>query len=268
MTLSLIFSAASLIICGFSFIYFLAYLRRRTGAERLLKDFKEEVDLLIDGIDLKTDQNLTLLEDKAKSVKALIDTLDRRIAVYARELDRRNTQESALSALAGESPTPRPSEGAHTNGTNGVQTEGAYAALGRARGLRSSLEVILPEPDTTSETPGQETAAARETSLQVARETSLQVARETSLQVAPADPAIDSSGGSLDPAVPEAETGQSAGPRFIRSPNQVKPKTPLTELVLELSRNGFSAETIAARLGVTIAEVDLALAMSERKFNR
>ncbi|MFP3040182.1 hypothetical protein LQZ19_00005 [Treponema primitia] len=228
MTLSLIFSAAALIICGFSFIYLLSYLRRRTGAERILKDFEEEVDRLIAGIDLAAERNLTLLEDKSKSLKILLDTLDRRITAYARELDRRNTQESALSALTGESPKPR-------------SAEGAYAALGRARGLRSSLEVILPEPDTQPETPGQEPAAM---------------------------PALDPSGGLFDPAVPEAETGKSAGPRFIRSPNQVKPKAPLTEQVLELSRNGFSAETIAARLGVTIAEVDLALAMSERKFNR
>jgi DNA-binding NarL/FixJ family response regulator len=64
------------------------------------------------------------------------------------------------------------------------------------------------------------------------------------------------------------QSGQSAGPRFIRSANPVKARTPLTEQVLELSRNGFSIDTIAARLGVTQAEVDLALAMSERPSSR
>jgi hypothetical protein len=190
MDLSVIFSAASLLISGFTFIYLQAYLRRRTGAERILAEFEEEVNKLIAGIDAAADRDITLLEDKAKSIKALLETLDRRIAVYARELDRRNTQESA---------------------------ESAYAALGK--GLRSTLKVNPPEPESAA-LPG-------------------------------------------DPAPGPAAPVEAAGPRFIRSANPVKPKTPLTEQVLELSRNGFSPDTIAARLGVTLAEVDLALAMPE-----
>ncbi|GHV77019.1 hypothetical protein AGMMS49942_18400 [Spirochaetia bacterium] len=186
MTLSVIFSAASLLISGFAFIYFQAYLRRRTGAGRILTDLKEEANEIIAAADAATDRDLTLLEDKAKSVKALLETLDRRIAVYARELARRNTRESA---------------------------ESAYAALGR--GIRSTLTVNPPEPEPAA---------------------------------VPGDPAPG-----------------PAAPRFIRSANPVKVKTPLTEQVLELSRNGFSPDTIAARLGVTLAEVDLALAMPERK---
>jgi uncharacterized coiled-coil protein SlyX len=138
MTLSVIFSAASLIICGFSFIWLLGYLRRRTGAQRILRDFEEEVERLIAGIDLAAERNLTLLEDKAASVKSLIETLDRRIAAHARELDRRNTQEAVLPALARESGSADPR-------VNGARTEDAYTALGRSRGLRSSLEVTLPE---------------------------------------------------------------------------------------------------------------------------
>ncbi|MDR2740302.1 MAG: hypothetical protein LBB68_10800 [Treponema sp.] len=235
MTLSVIFSAASLIICGFFFIWLLGYLRRRTSAERILKDFEEEVDRLIAGIDLAAERNLTLLEDKAKSIKALLETLDRRIAAYARELDRRNTQETVLDALARES-------GSVDLRATGAQTEDAYTALGRGRGLRSSLEVKLPEAGVPlPESPGPDIPAA------------------------PPPPVIDPMAAPSVPPVSEPEAGQS--PRFIRSPSPIKTKTPLTERVLELSRNGFSAETIAARLGVTIAEVDLAMAMSERRNN-
>ena len=148
MALSVIFSAAALIFSGFAFIYFQAYLRRRTGAERILIEFEEEVNKLIAGIDAATDRNITLLEDKAKAIKALLETLDRRIAVYARELDRRSAEEKAG--------------------------------------------------------------------------------------------------------------------RFIRSATPLEPTPPLTERVRELSRNGFSPETIAARLSVTLAEVDLALALAEK----
>jgi hypothetical protein len=231
MTLSIIFSAASLLICGFAFIYLQAYLRRRTGAERILADFEEEVNKLIAGIDAATDRDITLLEDKAKSIKALLETLDRRIAAYARELDRRNTQESALNALGGDAPDS-PGKPA-TRTAEGARTEDAYAALGR--GIRSSLRVNPLEPQ----------PAAALTGL-----------------------ADDHTQSPVIPVIPEpvpVQDSQSPGPRFIRSANPIKARTPLTEQVLELARNGFSPETIAARLGVTLAEVNLALAMSERK---
>jgi hypothetical protein len=99
MTWSLIFSAASLIIAGFSFIYFRAYIRRRTGAERILADFKEEVDKLIADIDAYTDRDAALVEDRITTLRSLLDDADRRIAVYARELGRRQTQEAAYAAL-------------------------------------------------------------------------------------------------------------------------------------------------------------------------
>jgi hypothetical protein len=232
MTLAIIFSAPILLICGFAFVYLQAYLRRRTGAERILEDFEEEVNKLIAGIDAAADRDITLLEDKAKSIKSLLETLDRRIAAYARELDRRNTGESALNALGDDAPGIPQKPAART----GARTEGAYAALGR--GLRSSLRVNPPEPE----------SAAADTSF--------------------------TGGGAPGPAAPAmaevdpAQDGQPSGPRFIRSANPVKARTPLTEQVLELSRNGFSPETIAARLGVTLAEVDLALAMPERTIPR
>ncbi|AEF85334.1 conserved hypothetical protein [Treponema primitia ZAS-2] len=243
MTLSILLSAASLIICGFSFIYLQSYLRRRTGAERILADFEEEVDKIIAGIDAATDRDITLLEDKAKSIKALLETLDRRIAAYARELERRNTQESALNTLAGEG----------SKKTAALQTEKNYAALGR--GLRSLT--INPGPETAP--PGAPPPQA--------------------VPGSPYPPAAGGPGPNLtgsnpiEPGSarePQVEAGPEApsSPRFTRSPTQLKPKAPLTERVSELSLNGFSPETIAARLGVTIAEVDLALAISRREARR
>jgi hypothetical protein len=199
MALSVIFSAASLLICSFSFIYLLGYLRRRTGARRILEDFEEEVNKLIAGIDAAADRDITLLEDRSAAVKAMLETLDRRIAAYARELERREKQGAALDALAPES---------------------AYAALGR--GLRSTLRVNPPEPpdipSKAAEPPGPVEAAAEEPPPQ---------------------------------------------PRFVRSPNPVKATAPLAEQARELYRNGFSPETIASRLGATLAEINLALALPD-----
>jgi hypothetical protein len=217
MTLSLIFSTASLILCGFTFIYLLGYLRRRTG-ERILDE--EEVDKLIAGIDAAADRDITLLEDRSKAIKSLLETLDRRIAAYARELGRRDAEETALKALSPDAPGPA----TDPQSKSARSAEGAYAALGK--GLRATLRVNPPEP-----------AAQPEAS---------------------ADPAASH-------AEPPDDAAQPGQPRFVRSANPVQAKAPLSERALELSRNGFSPETIAARLGVTQAEVNLALAMSERK---
>lgn len=43
------------------------------------------------------------------------------------------------------------------------------------------------------------------------------------------------------------------------------PARPLTEQAAELSRQGFAAELIASRLGVSLSEVELALAVSRRR---
>jgi hypothetical protein len=211
MTLPVLFSAAALLLCGFSFVFFLGYIRRRTDARRVLEDYEDEVNRLIAGIDGAADRNITLLEDRSAAIKAMLETLDRRIAAYARELERREKQGAALNALASGAAAP------------GAGTEGAYAALGR--GLRSSLRVDAPESSPASAPPGPAPAA---------------------------------------PPVEPAPEGPSPQPRFTRSANPVKPRAPLSEQAQELYRSGFSPETIAIRLGATVAEVNLALALADR----
>jgi hypothetical protein len=220
MTLSVIFSAAGLLISGFSFIYLLGYLRRRTGARRILEEFEEEVNGLIAGIEAATDRNLTLLEDRSAAIKAMLETLDRRLAAYARELERREKQGAALDALA---------PGGAQGNAQGPRTEDAYAALGR--GIRSSLQVDPPEPPVAP--PG------------------------SAQPPGPVEPS-----GPAKPPVEPAPEGPSPQSQFTRSANPVRPRVPLSEQAQELYRNGFSPETIAVRLGATVAEVNLALALA------
>jgi hypothetical protein len=221
MTLPVLFSAVALLICVFSFIGLLRYIRLRTGAKHILEEVEEEVSRLIADIDAVTDRDITLLEDRSAAVKAMLETLDRRIAAYARELEGREKQEAALDALASGGAARKPG------------TEDAYAALGR--GLRSSLRVDAPAP------PAAVPAAA-----------------------APSGPAAIPAG----PSVPAGTGGEPAPedpapqPRFTRSSTPVKPRAPLSEQAQELYRSGFSPEIIAVRLGATVAEVNLALALA------
>jgi hypothetical protein len=233
------FSAASLLLCGFSFVFFLGYLRRRTDPQRILEEYEDEINRLIAGIDAAADRNIILLEDRSAAIKAMLETLDRRIATYARELERREKQGAALDALASGN-----AQGNAQGKVQGARTEGAYAALGLAsgRGIRSSLRVDTPEPSvfpSGSLSPG-------------------------SVEPGPAGPS--GSVGPSSPAGPPVEPapeGPSPQPQFTRSAHPVRPRVPLSEQAQELYRNGFSPETIAARLGATVAEVNLALALAQ-----
>jgi hypothetical protein len=62
---------------------------------------------------------------------------------------------------------------------------------------------------------------------------------------------------------------ESAEARFMRAQMQVAPKEPpFAERAAELHRAGFSSELIANRLGKTVGEVDLAIALSVRMEGR
>jgi hypothetical protein len=95
MTLSLIFSASSLILCGFFFIYFRSYIRRKTAAEQLLADYRTEVHRLIAEIDAATDRDSLLVEERIINLRKLLEETDRRLSVYVRELERSRSSEAA-----------------------------------------------------------------------------------------------------------------------------------------------------------------------------
>jgi hypothetical protein len=66
---------------------------------------------------------------------------------------------------------------------------------------------------------------------------------------------------------PEADrpSGDAAVPAAPDSGPAAPPARPLTERVQELARQGLAAQLIAARLGVSLSEVELALAVSRRR---
>ncbi|MDR1178487.1 MAG: hypothetical protein LBK64_06645 [Spirochaetaceae bacterium] len=65
-----------------------------------------------------------------------------------------------------------------------------------------------------------------------------------------------------DEAVPVPEASPVPRPRFIRSSIQIEPKeTSFAEQVMDLYRGGFAPDLIAGKLGSTIAEVDLVIAL-------
>ncbi|MDR1466422.1 MAG: hypothetical protein LBI40_02230 [Treponema sp.] len=158
-------------------------MEKRTGQDRILTEFHEEVSKLIAEIDAATDRDAILIEDRIKSLKTLLEDVDKRIILHGEEMTRRQN---------------------HTQ---------AYAELGRKRLFAGDAKKVIEARPAPDEKPPH-------------------------MEVAPPPMPL------LAPPTP--------------------PKT-LPEQVKELSRAGFSPNLIAARLGVSISEVELAIAITGKK---
>jgi predicted transcriptional regulator len=271
------FSALGILLWFIALLYFKSYIRRHTGAERMLGNLREEIRLLEADIDQKTEQNLELLEERIQTARELIQTMEelraeteKRITLYARELDRRETQDAAFTALGVTSHPPLSGAPAYPAAPESASPAGKSAprrkkaSAGKARDGRGKKNRLL------------DTIEVRElNAAQAAGAYKTQSAPPENRPPAIPEPARPESGAPLEssglpPEAPSAappETGgQSARPRFFRSPDPVTPRLPsLRERVAELYRAGFSEDLIAVRLGITITEARLHVAMAGGK---
>ncbi|GHV93572.1 hypothetical protein AGMMS50268_40750 [Spirochaetia bacterium] len=200
MTLSIIFSGASLILCGFFFIYFTLYIKHRTKRANILGDYQDEVNKLIADIDSATDRDLTLVEARIAALKKLLEDVDKRIALLNREQDRKRGGEAV------------------------------YTRLGR----QMKVTVQEPAPVSAPEPPASPVLSGEK---------------------APADRKGAGSRGEAPPA--PAANPAPAGDAAPAAPKELS----FAERVTELSRAGFAPGLIAARLGVSLYEVELAIAV-------
>jgi septal ring factor EnvC (AmiA/AmiB activator) len=90
----------ALLLWFFSLLYMQSIIRRRTSPDNILKLLQEEVNQLQADIDEITEQNLQLLEDKIKTLKEMCAEAEKRIVVYGRELEKREKEAHAFSALS------------------------------------------------------------------------------------------------------------------------------------------------------------------------
>ncbi|MDR2483843.1 MAG: hypothetical protein LBD55_00430 [Treponema sp.] len=200
-------------------MYFRAYLRRRTGPEQLLAEFREEVYKLIAEIDAATDKDALLVEERIKTLRSILEDVDKRIGVHIREMDRRRFQEEA------------------------------YAELGRKRSIIGSFPATVPQKtlkafDLFSGSP--------------------QKPIQEALAVSEKTPGVEGNVASALDTPRTTEDNMRVGPRIVVSQRQIEPKPlPLAEQVAELSKAGLSPDLIARRLGVSISEVEVAIAISE-----
>ena len=199
MVVPIILAAASLVVSGFSFLFCFAYLKRRTGRERILVELNDEIDRLVRDVNEITNRDTLLVEDRVKTLKAFLEDIDRRIVVLAGEVSRRHTQEEV------------------------------YVELGKLRNPAA-------EPDRMASAPPSSAAVQ-----------------------AGSPPAAETGTGRPPPS-------QTYSPRIVRSATPIVPKPPpFAEQVAGLYRAGLSPDLIASRLGAALSEVELAIALAERR---
>ena len=124
--LPLLFSAlalaSALIINLFSFFYFKSYLKRRTGQERILAEFRDEVNNILKSINEATDRDISLIEEREKNLKSLLNETEKRVNVYFREMDVRKDAEAAYAALLTEEKDKKPAATYESLGKNRFKT--------------------------------------------------------------------------------------------------------------------------------------------------
>jgi hypothetical protein len=251
MTTALILSAGSIILSGFTFVFFLNYLKRRTGRDRmlseLLADLREEAAKIEREINAVTDRDVTLVEDRVKTLRALLEDTDRRIAVYVREFERRRSQEETFAILDRETSPDTPKN-------IRIETGGAYPAPENRTAVPAAL----------SAGPGR--AGAEKPVYLPADLFHPAAAPASQAETAEAAASRGSAAPESDAAGPAASKPASGYAKHVtRSARPLAPKPlPFAERVAELYRAGFSSSLIASRLGATITEVELAIALVER----
>jgi len=168
--------------------------RSALGSGDEIARVRREIGALIIELDASADRNITIVEDRLKSLKDLLADADSRIALLSQER------------------VKRPTEGV------------MYDRLGRA-------------------------SESHQKALETGRVT--------------ADIADHAAGSRWNTNTAWIRTTDNHSFDFLRSP--LPTEEPFADAVRTLSLRGFSSDVIAARLGTTIAEVDLAISLDAER---
>ena len=218
MNISYIISIVSLSICLIMFFYLKWYVKRRTSAAGFLPERRAEVNKLIAEIDRITDRDSQLVEERIKKLREILDEADKRVSVYAKELEKSKTGEAL------------------------------YTSLGR--GIRAALKT----PEELSEQ-AQTPVKEEPPKLSIVRP-NIAVKPAPPPQAPPSQPelALEAPSAGL---TPEA----AAQDALSRPPS----KRQIRYFIDLLATEGLSADEIAQRLEISLAEVNLAMNLRRTK---
>ena len=86
-------------LCFFLFFYLKWYIKKRASVSGQLEEYRTEVNKLKVEINSVTERNLDLIEDKVKKLKEILEEADKRVSVYAGELEKSRRGEALYTSL-------------------------------------------------------------------------------------------------------------------------------------------------------------------------
>ena len=206
--------ALNIVVLAIGFVFLHAKLDRKVRPDALLDEIKREVNSIIVELNQTTDRNIGLIEERIESLNAMLEKVDKRLALIRREWEQ------------------------HEAGAR------VYTDLKRVAKQSKSSGGGLPPVPGASEAPG--------------------------------EPAV----GKPRIAEPGAEARSEAHPEFASRPSgdsEVLPsgsesakrsqeaRSRVREQVVSLHRKGIAPNIIASRVGSTLGEVELIIALHDGK---
>jgi hypothetical protein len=240
-TLALFFALAAIEVAGLFIIWFRlrARVRRFLELDNLLEGVREEARALVLELNETADRNVSLVEDRIVALRELLAELDRRIVVEKRELETRSVEREV------------------------------YAKLARRRPIVPAEEPALPESAPPSRRavhpapqPAPHPASQAPVPQELPREAAREIAREAVADRTEDGPIPLPLGSSSDAI---ARRPFRSAPEVTLSDDLIINSKTKREEALELHRSGISADLIAARLGATVAEIELLVELEERR---
>ncbi len=214
-------------LLGLVIIYFLLKrkIEKALSLDSLLESVRKEVRALNIELNETTDRNISLIEDRVRSLHELLDEADRRIGVAKREQSRRETEAAVYTKLGRVAPIL---------GNTEAQDDIAVPQMPLRADSTSGFEPPVSGPSEKGQSEGVP-----------------ELPRSESLNTAQTEPIRLPLG-----------TEKSGGLKISQTQSVIPPKT-LREAALDLYRHGFSAEVIANKLGATVAEIELLISLEE-----
>jgi len=216
------------------FFYLKWYIKKRTSLASGLEDRHEEVLKLIAEIDRITDRDSQLVEERIKSLKEILDEADSRIALYVKEFEKRQTGETIYSSLG--------------------------------RGIRAALDTVPAAPQAPAQLQSSAALTARlpVNEIQDTIELTEAAASQRSIEL----DAYRAAGKASQKKQTQSPQENLQQPLNFQSAPALESRSAAVQKISKkqirthidiLSGEGRSAEEIASLLGITIAEVNLAL---------
>jgi len=222
MTISLVISIISLSLCISGFFFLRWYISQRTNASRLLEEYRDEVDRLNSVIDAAADRDSRLVEERIKKLRILLDDTDKRISVYTRELQRSRNSEAI------------------------------YKNLGR--GIRAALDSI-PMASGEQASPTESASPTEPASLSEPAPPVEKPAEINELPFTDEEKGIRS----LSPQTRGGKKQKKRKTANTQKPAARPEKPGIKMQIAQMAIQGLSPSEIASKLGISLAEVDLAL---------